>query len=76
MTFPEEKRVNFMDEVKMPLYALMFHCGWDTKSPHTISGYIFTSLSNGMICVNTLALSLFKVYNENYWCVPPTLDNV
>ena len=65
-----------MAESNIPMHALIFRCGWETKSLHTILSYIFTSLSNGMIRGKNLSYWLFKQSNEIYRGVPTTLDDI
>ena len=59
-----------------PMHVLIFQCGWETKSLHTIFSYIFTSLSNDVIFEKTLAHWFFKQSNEIHGGVPQTLDNI
>ena len=65
-----------MGESNIPMHALIFRCGWETNSIHTIFSYLFTLLSNGMRCGNTLDHWLFKQSNEIYGGTPPSLDNI
>ena len=51
----KKNAVNKMGESNIPMHAIIFRCGWETNSIHTIFSYLFTSLSNGMRCGNTLA---------------------
>ena len=60
----------------IPMHALIFCCGWDTKGLHTIFIYILTYLSNDMRCGNTLYHWFFKVPNEIYGGVPPILEDM
>ena len=57
------------------MHVIIFQCGWETKSLHTIFSYLFTSLSNDMIFEKTVAHWFFKQSNEIHRGVPPTLDN-
>ena len=50
-----------MSEGYTPMCALIFCCGWDKKSIHTIFSYILTSLYIDMRCGKTLAHWFFKV---------------
>ena len=59
-----------------PMHPLIFQCGWETKSLHTIFSYICTSLSNDMISEKTLAHWFFKQSNKIHGGVPLTLDNI
>ena len=68
--FQKNNAVNTMDESNIPIHALIFWCGWETNSIHTIFSYLFTSLSNDMRCGKTLARWLFKQSNKIYG-VPP-----
>ena len=65
-----------MAETNIPMQAMISHCGWETKSLHTIFRYVFTSISNDIICGNNLARWFYKVYSEIYGGVPPTLDYI
>ena len=58
------------------MHTLIFRCGWETYSIHTIFSYLFTSLSNDMRCGKTLAHWLFKQSNEIYGGTPPSIDNI
>ena len=58
------------------MHALVFRCGWETNSIHTIFSYLFAYLSNDIRCGKTLAQWFFKQYNEIYWGIPPSLDNI
>ena len=73
----EKNAANNMAESKIPMHDLIFRCGWDTKSLHTIFNYIFTSLSNDMRCEKTLAHWFFKQSNEIYgeYLQPLTIKN-
>ena len=57
------------------MHAMIFCCGWETKSLNTIFIYVFTSMSNYMRCGNTLYLWFYRVSSEIYGGVPPTLDD-
>ena len=72
----KKNTVNTMEKIKIPMHSLMFRCGYETKIIHTIFSYIFTSLSNDMICGKTLSLRFFKQSNEIYGGIPPSLDNI
>ena len=52
--------VNTMGESNIPMHALVFRCGWETNSIHTIFSYLFTSLSNDIRCGKRLAQCFFK----------------
>ena len=67
--------VNKIGKSKIPMHALIFRCGWETNSIHTIFSYLFTSLANIMRCVKTLAHWLFKQSNEIYGGIPLSLDD-
>ena len=60
-----------MGESNIPMHALIFRCGWETNSIHTIFSYLFTSLSNSTRFGNTLFHWLFKQSNEIYGGNPP-----
>ena len=49
-----------MGESNIPMHALIFWCGWETNSIHTIFSYLFTSLSNNIRCGKTLSNWFFK----------------
>ena len=72
----KKNAVNTMGESNIPMHALIFRCGWETNSIHTIFSYLFTSLSNDMRCGKTLAHWLFKQLNEIYGGTPPSLDGI
>ena len=74
--FQKKNTVNHMTKENIPMRAIIFHCGWQTKIFYTIFSYIFTSLSNYIIFGKTLAHWLFKISNDIYGVVPPTLDNI
>ena len=65
-----------MAESSILMNDLIFWCGWQTNSLHTIFNYIFNSLSNYMRCGNTISRQLFKKLNEIYGSVRTTLDNI
>ena len=65
-----------MGESNIPMHALIFRCGWETNSIHTLFSYLFTSLANGMRCGKTLDHWLFKQLNEIYGGAPPSLDDI
>ena len=65
-----------MIESNIPIHALKFRCGWETNSIHTIFSYLFTSLSNNMICGKALAHWLFKQSNGIYGGTPPSFYNI
>ena len=58
------------------MHAMIFPSGWETKSLNKKLSYGFTSMSNDMKCVNTLAHCFYKVSIEIYGGVPPTLDDI
>ena len=58
------------------MHAIIFRFGWETNSIDTIFSYLFTLLSNDMICVKTLSHWLFKQLNEIYGGTPPRLDEL
>ena len=68
--------VNTMGESNIPMHTLIFRCGWETNSIHTIFSYLFTSLSNAMRCGKTLAHWFFKQSNAIYGGTPPSLDDI
>ena len=72
----KKNAVNTMGESNIPMHALIFWCGWDTNSIHTIYRYLFTSLSNEMRCGKTLAHWLFNQSNDIYGGTPPSLDDI
>ena len=74
--FQKNNAVNTMDESNIPMHALIFICGWETKGIHTIFSYMFTSLSNERRCGNTLAHWFFKQSDEIYGGIPPSLDDI
>ena len=74
--FQKKNAVNTMSESKIPMHALIFRCGWETNSIHTIFGYLFTSLANDTRCGNALAHWLFKQSNEIYGGTPPSIDDI
>ena len=53
-----------------------FCCGCETKIIHIIFSYVFTSMSNVMKCGKTLSHWFYRVSNDIYSGVPPTLDDV
>ena len=61
--FQKKNAKNTMAESNIPMHALIFWCGWETKSLHTIFSYIFTSLSNDIRCGNNLSQWFFKQSN-------------
>ena len=63
-----------MDEANIPMHAMILNCVWETKSLHTIFRYILTFMSNDMRYGKTLAHCFYKVSNEIYGGIPPTLD--
>ena len=65
-----------MGESNIPMIALIFRCGWETNSIHTIFSYLFTQLANDMRCGKTLAHWLFKQLNDIYGGAPPSLDDI
>ena len=65
-----------MYEANIPMHAMIFRCGWETKSLHTIYRYVFTSMSNDMRCGKTLAHWFYKVSSDIYGGVTPTLDEI
>ena len=69
----KKNEVNDMAKGNIPMYDLIFCCGWETNIIHAIFSYIFTSLSNNMRFGKTLAYWFFKL--SNYICggVTPTL---
>ena len=60
----------------IPMRALIFRCGWETDSIHTIFSHLFTSLSNDMRCGKTLSHWFFKQSNDIYGGTPPSLNNI
>ena len=74
--FQKKNNFNIMGESNIPMHALIFWCGWETKSIHNILSYIFTSLSNDMICGKTISHWFFKQSNEIYGGTPPSLYNI
>ena len=70
-----KKSVNAMDEMNIPMHDIIFCCGWDTKSLHTIFSYFFTSISNEMRCGKTPAHWFLKMSSEIYGGLPTTLDD-
>ena len=74
--FIKNNSVNTIAQSNIPMNALLFWCGWETKSLHNIFSYNFTSLFNYMRYGNTLAHWFFKKSNEIYVGVPPTLDYI
>ena len=72
----KKNSVNTMGESNIPMHALIFQCGWETNSIHTIFSYLFTPLYNDMKCGKTLAHWLFKQPNEIYRGTPPSLDDI
>ena len=74
--FQNKDTVNDMAKGNIQMHALIFHCGWETKSLHTIFSYIFTSLSNYMRCGKNFSHWFFKLSYEIYGVFPPTLDNI
>ena len=44
----EKNAVNTMGDSNIHMHALIFRCGWETNSIHTIFSYLFTSLANDM----------------------------
>ena len=64
-----------MSKGNISIHAIIFCCGWETKSLHTIFSYIFTSLSNYTRYGKTLAHWFFMVSNDIYGGASPTLDN-
>ena len=65
-----------MAKANIPMHAIIFRCGWETKSLHTIFSYIFTSMSNDMMCGKTLAHWFYKVYSDINGGVTPNLDDI
>ena len=59
-----------------PIHVLIFQCGWETKSLHTIFSSIFSFLSNDKIFEMTVAHRFFNQSNKIHGGVPPTLDNI
>ena len=74
--FQKKNAVNTMGESNILTHALIFRCGWETNSIHTIFSYLFTSLSNNMRCGKTLAHWLFNQSDEIYGGTPPSLDDI
>ena len=72
----KKNAVNKMGESKIPIHALIFWCGWERNSIHTLFSSLFTSLSNVMRCGNTLAHWFFKQSNEVYGGTSPSLDDI
>ena len=73
--FQKNNAVNNMAESNIPMYALIFLCGWEKKSLHTIFIYLFTSIYNDMRREKTLFHCFFKKTNGIYLGATPTLDN-
>ena len=65
-----------MYEANIPMHAMIFRCGWETKSLHTIYRYVFTSMSNDMRCGKNLVHWFYKVSSDIYDGVPTTLDDI
>ena len=65
-----------MGEGNIPMHAIIFWCGWETYSIHTIFSYLFISFANDMRCGKTLSHWLFKHSNEIYGGTPSSLDNI
>ena len=40
--YQKKNAVNTMGESNIPMHALIFRCGWETYSIHTIFSYLFT----------------------------------
>ena len=74
--FQNKNAGNAMAKGNIPMHALVFCCGWETKSLRNIFSSIVTSMSNNMIYGKTLVQWFFKVSIEIYGGDPPTLDNI
>ena len=72
----KKNSVNTMVDSNIHMSALIFRCGWDTNSIHTIFSYFFTSLSNDMRCGKMLDHWFFKKSNDIYGGTPPSLDYI
>ena len=69
----EKKPINDMSEINIPIHAMIYCCGWETQILHTTFSYVFSYMSNGMRCGNTLARWYFNMSSDIYSCVPPTI---
>ena len=62
-----------MSEINIPIHAMIYCCGWETQILHTTFSYVFSYMSNGMRCGNTIARWYFNMSSDIYSCVPPTI---
>ena len=72
----QKKKIVHTAKSNNPMHVLIFQCGQETQSLHTIFIYIFTSLSNDMRFGKTLAQWFFKQSYEILQGVLPTFDNI
>ena len=71
-----KKSVNAITKGNIPMHAIIFRCGWDTKSLHIIFSYVFTSMSNDRRYGKALDHQFYKASSDIYGSVNQTLDGI